>query len=132
MRQHKPRRSNPSALRDKRFAMADDFKYRSLSDAPAFFARGVIRTYQLTLSALAGRHCRHLPTCSDFTSEAIGRYGFWGGGWMGLARICRCRPGGTSGFDPVPEVAPEGADVAHFWRYGLWRGPLARDPVKPD
>ena len=109
--------------------MPSDFRYRGPADAPAFAARALIRAYQLTLSALIGRHCRHLPTCSDYTAEAIGRFGLWGGGWMGFARICRCRPGGTAGFDPVPEASPAGADALHFWRYGKWRGPLASDLV---
>ena len=107
----------------------DEFHYRTLGDAPALLARGAIRGYQLTLSAFMGRQCRHLPSCSDYTSEAIGRYGLWGGGWMGFARICRCRPGGTAGFDPVPEAAPQDADALHFWRYGQWRGPLVCERV---
>ena len=111
--------------------MAQDFRFRSIGDAPALIARGAIRGYQLTLSALMGRQCRHLPSCSDFTSEAIGRFGLWGGGWMGFARICRCRPGGTAGYDPVPETRPAGADALHFWRYGQWHGPLACEAVEP-
>ena len=83
-------------------------------------ARGAIRSYQLTLSGLVGRQCRHLPTCSDYTDEAIARHGFWAGGWMGAARLCRCHPFGTSGFDPVPEV-PGTARWYAPWRYGLWR-----------
>ncbi len=107
----------------------DEFRLRSWNDAPAYLARGAIRGYQLSLSAFTGRQCRHLPTCSDFTREAIGRFGLWGGGWMGFARICRCRPGGTAGFDPVPSEKPSGADKLHFWRYGKWRGPLACEEV---
>jgi len=80
-----------------------------------------IRAYQLTLSGLIGRQCRHLPTCSDYTDEAIRENGFWAGGWMGLARICRCRPGGTSGFDPVPQL-PDAYRWYVPWRGGDWRG----------
>lgn len=109
--------------------MASDFQFRGPLDAPALLGRALIRAYQLSLSALVGRQCRHLPTCSDYTAEAIGQFGLWGGGWMGFARICRCRPGGTAGFDPVPAARPEGADAAHFWRYGKWRGPLVCDEV---
>lgn len=112
----------------------DDFRLRGAGDLPAWFARGAIRGYQLSLSALVGRQCRYLPTCSSYTSEAIGRYGLWGGGWMGVARICRCRPGGGDGFDPVPHMRPAGADALHFWRYGLWRGPpvCEETPAKGD
>ena len=62
----------------------------------------LIRGYQLTLSAFFGRTCRHLPTCSSYTMEAIGRHGAWAGFWLGLFRIARCNPWGSSGFDPVP------------------------------
>ncbi len=63
-----------------------------------------IRLYQITLSSLIGNSCRHLPTCSEFGYEAIARHGFWSGGWMTLFRVARCGPGGSSGFDPVPEA----------------------------
>jgi putative membrane protein insertion efficiency factor len=93
-------------------------------------AHALIRTYQLTLSGLTGRQCRHLPTCSDFTDEAIQTHGFWAGGWMGLARICRCQPWGTAGYDPVSPTLPEGAGPLTPWRYGQWRGPLRCDAVE--
>lgn len=75
----------------------------------------LIRVYQLTLSAFFGRTCRHLPTCSSYTMEAIGRHGAWAGFWLGFFRIGRCNPWGTSGFDPVPDEAPR-AEL-RFWRY---------------
>ncbi|HHY50809.1 MAG TPA: membrane protein insertion efficiency factor YidD, partial [Alphaproteobacteria bacterium] len=49
-------------------------------------AVGLITLYRYTLSAFAGRSCRHLPTCSEYTADAIWRFGFWPGGWMRLAR----------------------------------------------
>jgi uncharacterized protein len=83
--------------------------------------RLVLRAYQLTLSALIGRQCRHAPTCSAYADEAIVRHGVWAGGWMALARILRCRPWGSSGFDPVPRALPCDARWYLPWRYGLWR-----------
>ena len=65
---------------------------------------GFIRLYQLTLSSLIGNSCRHLPTCSEYGYEAIARHVFLSGGWMTLFRVARCGPGGSSGFDPVPET----------------------------
>jgi putative membrane protein insertion efficiency factor len=85
-------------------------------------AQLAIRGYQVTLSGVIGRTCRHLPSCSDYTAEAIGRHGAWAGSWMGLARIARCGPGGTSGLDFVCEDVPSSATWARPWRYGLWRG----------
>ena len=82
---------------------------------------GLITLYRYTFSALVGRTCRHLPSCSEFTQDAIWKYGFWPGGWMGLARFSRCRPGGTHGYDPVPESVPERGRWYLPWRYGRWR-----------
>jgi putative membrane protein insertion efficiency factor len=94
---------------------------RAVIAVPALFARGLIKLYRYTLSSSAGRTCRHLPTCSEYADRAIARFGLWRGGWMALARFSRCRPGGTHGFDPVPERLP--ADVRWYrpWRYGSWR-----------
>ena len=84
-------------------------------------AVGLIVAYRYSFSAFAGRHCRHLPSCSEFTQHAIWRHGFWPGGWMGAARIWRCRPHGTHGYDPVPEALPAGGRWYLPWKYGRWR-----------
>lgn len=93
---------------------------RRVIGLPALLARGLILVYRYTLSSIAGRTCRHLPTCSEYADIAIGRFGLWRGGWMAVARFSRCRPRGTHGFDPVPEILP--ADVRWYrpWRYGFW------------
>ncbi len=87
-------------------------------------ARAAIRVYQLTISSLTGSQCRHLPTCSAYMDEAIARHGLWAGGFMGLARLCRCQPFGTAGFDPVPLDLPARAYWLRPWSYGRWRGRL--------
>ena len=92
--------------------------------------QGLIRGYQLTLSGLVGRHCRHLPSCSDYASEAVGRHGVWAGSWMAAARLCRCGPGGTSGLDFVCERIPDAAGWSTPWRYGRWRGTNPTPPVR--
>ena len=104
---------------------------------PGQAARAAIRGYQLSFSSLTGRHCRHLPSCSEYADEAIQRHGLWAGGWMGLARICRCGPGGTSGLDVVPEALPDKSAWYKPWRYGRWRGVNAPsaflcETVEPD
>ena len=97
-----------------------------MSAVPGHLARQgahhLIRAYQLTLSSLMGRQCRHWPSCSEYTDQAIQRHGLWPGGWMGFARICRCGPGGTSGIDLVCEEVPARARWYVPWRYGRWRG----------
>jgi putative membrane protein insertion efficiency factor len=93
-----------------------------LSKLPALLGIALVRLYRLTLSPLIGRQCRYLPTCSEYTEEAIGRFGLWAGMWMGVARIQRCGPFGASGFDPVPATARVGATWYRPWRYGQWTG----------
>ena len=81
---------------------------------------GAIALYRLTLSPLIGRECRYLPTCSDYAREAIDKNGAWKGGWLTLARLCRCHPLGGHGFDPVPDLKCKHHSFAP-WRYGKWR-----------
>ena len=66
----------------------------------------LIRLYQLSLSALIGRHCRHMPSCSAYAIEAIRAHGAWAGFWLSFFRVGRCHPWGTHGFDPVPARVP--------------------------
>lgn len=62
-----------------------------------------IRAYRLLLSPWVGRNCRFLPTCSEYALEALDKHGAWYGGWLTIRRLSRCRPGGSDGYDPVPE-----------------------------
>ncbi|MFO0993448.1 MAG: membrane protein insertion efficiency factor YidD [Hyphomicrobiales bacterium] len=62
-----------------------------------------IALYRYTISAVLGRQCRFLPTCSEYAAEAIQRHGAWRGSVLALTRIGRCNPWGGEGFDPVPE-----------------------------
>ncbi len=66
-------------------------------------AISLVRMYQLVLSPLLPSSCRYTPTCSQYTIEAIKKYGVFKGIWLGLKRIWRCNPWcwGGSGHDPV-------------------------------
>lgn len=88
---------------------------------PRLAGHALLRGYQLSISMLVGRWCRHLPSCSAYMDEAVMRHGLWAGGWMGVARLCRCHPLGTSGIDNPPLVLPPGARWFRPWRYGHWR-----------
>ena len=100
----------------------DGLAPRGLKQAPRLAGRALIKVYQYTLSPLIGPRCRHLPTCSEYGEEAIGRFGLWTGGWMTLARLMRCHPFGTSGLDFVPRELPATSRWYLPWRYGRWRG----------
>ena len=65
-----------------------------------------ISTFLITLyqkiSALTPSRCRFYPTCSEYTKQAILKYGFIKGCWLGIKRIARCHPLNEGGYDPVP------------------------------
>ncbi|MBL4648612.1 MAG: membrane protein insertion efficiency factor YidD [Aureispira sp.] len=62
----------------------------------------VIRFYQLTISPILPASCRYTPTCSQYSLEAIKKYGPFKGGYLAFRRILRCNPWGGHGHDPVP------------------------------
>ena len=69
----------------------------------AFVVSIPVRVYRILGSPFFGQSCRFLPTCSDYAMQALERHGAVKGSWLAITRIARCRPGGGSGFDPVPE-----------------------------
>jgi len=69
---------------------------------PARAILAAVRGYQLLASPLFAGACRYEPSCSRYMAEAVRRHGAARGGWLGLRRLARCHPFGSSGFDPVP------------------------------
>lgn len=67
----------------------------------------LIRIYQKTLSPLLGKNCRFVPTCSQYTIDAINEYGAFKGIIMGVKRIIRCNPFSKGGYNPVPKKNKE-------------------------
>ncbi len=61
----------------------------------------LISIYQ-KISRLTPSVCRFYPTCSEYTKQAVLKYGVIKGGWLGIKRIARCHPGNEGGYDPVP------------------------------
>ena len=70
-----------------------------------YFLIKIIRVYQFLISPLLGNSCRYLPTCSEYSIEALKTFGFIKGSFLSLKRILSCHPikflGGGEGFDPV-------------------------------
>ena len=62
----------------------------------------LIRGYQMSFSKVLPPSCRYYPSCSHYTYEAVEKYGWLRGGWMGAVRIARCNPFARGGYDPVP------------------------------
>ena len=60
-----------------------------------------IRLYQQAISPYLPSVCRYQPSCSEYTADAISRYGVARGSWLGLRRILRCSPVGGHGYAPV-------------------------------
>jgi putative membrane protein insertion efficiency factor len=71
------------------------------SSKPVFVALAILRFYKRWISFLLPSACRFHPTCSEYTMDAIQRYGVLGGTWRGVLRIFRCHPFHKGGFDPV-------------------------------
>ena len=65
----------------------------------------LIKGYKYLFSPLLGHSCRYLPTCSEYSIDALKEYGFFKGLLISIKRILSCHPikflGGGEGFDPV-------------------------------
>ncbi len=65
----------------------------------------LIKVYKFLISPLIGPSCRYMPTCSEYSIEALKAFGFFKGSFLSLKRILSCHPikllGGGEGFDPV-------------------------------
>ena len=48
-----------------------------------------------------GVHCKYEPTCSEYTKQAILKYGAIKGSFLGIKRILRCNPFSKGGYDPL-------------------------------
>jgi uncharacterized protein len=63
--------------------------------------------YQKIISPLFPSSCRHEPSCSVYSVEAIKKRGPFIGLWFSIKRLSKCHPWGTYGYDPVPLKKPK-------------------------
>tara|TARA_B100001063_G_scaffold184499_1_gene174172 strand:+ start:336 stop:587 length:252 start_codon:yes stop_codon:yes gene_type:complete len=65
----------------------------------------LIKGYKFLVSPLFGQSCRYMPTCSEYSIEALKTFGFFKGLFLSLKRILSCHPikflGGGEGYDPI-------------------------------
>jgi uncharacterized protein len=84
------------------------------STVPVRAALCALRFYKAYLSMLMAGSCRFEPTCSQFTYQAIERFGVMPGCWLGIKRLLRCQPlSRRFGLDPVPEEWPGARSGKH-------------------
>ncbi len=66
-----------------------------------FLVLDILSIYKVAVSPFLPPACRFEPTCSDYTRQAVEKYGAIRGTWMGVKRILRCQPFCKGGHDPV-------------------------------
>ncbi|NKB36295.1 MAG: membrane protein insertion efficiency factor YidD [Gammaproteobacteria bacterium] len=62
----------------------------------------LIDIYAYLISPFLGENCRFYPSCSEYSREALEKYGVARGCTLSLKRLCSCHPLHSGGFDPVP------------------------------
>ena len=74
----------------------------------SFFMRKIlikiIELYQKYMSPLLkknGVNCKYYPSCSEYTKQAISKYGCIIGIYKGFVRILKCNPFSKGGSDPL-------------------------------
>ncbi len=61
----------------------------------------LINFYRKYISPLKPPTCRFYPTCSEYSKEALEKYGVIKGGYLSVIRILKCHPFHPGGYDPL-------------------------------
>ena len=61
----------------------------------------LLKFYQKCISPYLGRRCRFYPTCSEYSKQAIIKYGAVKGSYLAIKRILKCHPFHKGGYDPL-------------------------------
>ena len=72
-----------------------------LSKIPRKCEVKMIEFYQKYISPGLGNHCKFYPTCSEYMMQAIEKYGFIKGFFLGIFRFLKCNPFSKGGYDPL-------------------------------
>lgn len=65
------------------------------------FYQGIFSPDHGILKIASYKRCRFYPSCSEYTYQAIKKYGVIGGGWKATKRVARCHPFSKGGYDPA-------------------------------
>ena len=60
----------------------------------------LIKCYQKCISPYLGKRCRFYPTCSEYSRQAITKYGAIKGSYLAIIRLLKCHPFHKGGYDP--------------------------------
>ena len=67
----------------------------------SFILIKIIKGYRYFISPLLGHSCRYLPTCSEYSIDALKEFGLVKGIFLSIKRVLSCHPWGKGGFDPI-------------------------------
>jgi len=65
----------------------------------------LISLYQKYISPFKPATCRFYPTCSEYATQALKKYGLLRGLWLSIRRVLRCHPFSLGGHDPLPDFS---------------------------
>ncbi len=84
---------------EKKFASIE--KHKGIEGLITNICLALIKFYRLFISPIKPQVCRFYPSCSQYTYEAVSKYGFNKGLMMGIKRVIRCHPFSPGGYHPV-------------------------------
>ena len=61
----------------------------------------IVKLYKYLISPILPGSCRFVPSCSEYSIEALEKFGALRGTYMSVKRVARCHPLHPGGFDPV-------------------------------
>lgn len=61
----------------------------------------LVKLYRKFISPIKPPSCRFYPTCSEYSLEALEKYGAVKGSYLSVKRILKCHPFHPGGYDPL-------------------------------
>ena len=61
----------------------------------------IVKLYRKYISPVKPPTCRFYPTCSEYSLQALEKYGAKKGSYLSIKRILKCHPFNSGGYDPL-------------------------------